>query len=572
MLRVSPSTDMLSKRSVPSAISRHCGEAVFNIKSFISPAQPPDESSGPTDCLEKNIGNASRKSQERLLPLEQGANAAEACYGRSYFSALLRLVAQGRRVSVLDLDLIRPLGSHFRAEIAPKAVLHQIKTDTILQAELRRRLDETLDAQLRPAAECPGYYVLLHQTETSGGAVDRNNSRGQLSPLLVRSGWSIWTANDGKLDCDRMDSAGGADPCCSLSRELDTWFLDIHYLKEYEDSDGHNGWPILKGAGVGRLSGYCDGFSPSDRLSTADAGTERLWNTVLGYSHDLEVADSGRALTEDSESPCMSAAHQVSIRCLLSAARLSAALLFLSNPGILTSTRQSEADTTLCMEALPSLLLALLRPGSGYPPRALCCFVDVPVRFAPGIDLDVGLSELETHIAARPTLLMQPIAVINNSDGSSRQSRVFLSHAWLQPVSNKVAESAPDISTRQPCWFLAVVRDGSCRAAIYRPSEAGPTPEWVREELTLACKDASRALLLRAMHASRRINTLVAPLGTCTNTKFGGSEKPESDFGHAAKVMVEVTSDLAPEVKTQNEEISEWMCPKVHEISLQVTD
>jgi hypothetical protein len=207
--------------------------------------------------------------------------------------------------------------------------------------------------------------------------------------------------------------------------------------------------------------------------------------------------------------------------------------------------------------------------------------MELPMLFAPGISLDSGLDELRNRLAVSPALLMRPISgAIASESAAPDVGRIFLSHMCLGfHSSNDALCCNTSNTTGPPCWLLAQIRDGSCRAALYRPAGGGPTADWVLAELARACRDASRALLLRAMHASRRLDPLLAPPAAAAPASFpsksAGDDSPEPGAFSSSDPDVARSEPLSPVAATadssENPEGAPcWVCPKVLEIRVQV--
>jgi hypothetical protein len=531
--------------------------------------------------------NRSALSQHTLLPLDFAAAVAEKCYRQSYFSAFLRLLATGRRCSDRDLaSLLRWGGAPIRMEVAPKAVLIHLRGNLAVQADLQHCLDEVLAIHLRQVDGCPGHYVMAQQASSSINTMqvcsDGNPKRDerQSTPMLVRAGWSSWArpaserhpAAETSKSCHTEEISPSDDPLAARPqrrRGAGGWVIEVYFLEDLE-------YITCENDSLGQIDADNSDPFQTKLEKSIDSNCIGPWDSVLRQSVDStgDSDDSDYADDENVMRRCAPIAHRDSLRLLFRAVKRAAAASLLSRPSALADDiiDRSISDNAQLTVALPVLLRALRYPGSSS--HVFPIFVDVPVRFAPGIDLDIGLKELESHLKSRATLKMRPVATIKSGSGSGRPSQVLISHSWLHvgdvQDSTKHAMDGPGIS---PCWFLAEVRDGSCRAAVYRTSDsAGPTADWIRDELTRACQDASRTLLLHAMHASRRLNPLLAPLSPKPGNHFAVSVTSAIDnSSHAAQLTSSEVPVISSSIDISVEsEVSIWACPKVCEIRLQV--
>ena len=512
------------------------------------------------------------QSETTLSPLDCAAAIAEKCYRRSYFAAFLRLLAAGRYGSTCDLiPLLRWGSPPMRVNVAPKAALEHVRGNPALDNALQDRLEAALAAHLQPAAGCPGHYIMVKHS-VSPGPIDASEKKS--IPMLVRAGWShrelfpITRPTNGERGKAITDTELPLEnPRARRPRRRRFWVLEVFFL----DDLGSNYCE------KGRLNQNVpeDSSTSGDPFRTARGKSfspDSIWDSVLRAATDSDTADSDCAEAEDGAAFQRRApqAHRHALRDLFRTIRLAAASLLLARPAVLAAAGLLESSSGTYgrkMENLPIILRALRHPKAEF--ECSSSFVEVPLRFAPGIDLDIGLTELEVHLESRPTLRMRRIAETSPGRGSGRPSRILLSYAWLHlgPSQDSLKTSNAE-SDRRPCWLLAEVRDGCCRAAVYRTSDCGPTLEWVSGELTKACHDASRTLLLRAMHASRRLDLLLAPSSPESGNPAAGASVHENI--HAQSTTVH-ESELASSVDTPAEpDVSPWACPEVYEICLQV--
>jgi hypothetical protein len=583
------------------------------------PFIPPSTAAGSAGG--SGVGRPPRPGSQRpggvaLTPLEQATAAAERCYRRSYCAALLWLFAAGRHGSAHDICPLRRWGTPpARAPVAPTAALALLAADPVMRAGLRCCLDEALAARLRPVTGCPGHYVLVpaassaapHHQEGSciqgstnydsggGGGLRRQPPPG---PLLVRAGWGSWAL---RADVDGRDSCSQTPvPAKGASKRrrcgVEGWVIEVFLPEESVWIGGDcNGSKDMPEIGVSADQNALFGKNPF-RHHRAKPSQKRcgLWDKVMRPLE--EVSDCSDSTGSDCADEMGSAAsaqqrqappeHRCALRSLFRAISRHAAAFFLSYPAALAAAGLWGCPGAGTRGALAlARLLCTLRYGidggkDSDTSAGLPSFVEVPMLFAPGISLDSGLNELKNRLAVRPALLMCPISVAIASTDSDVGS-IFLSHTCLGFHSgDDVLCSNAANATGSPCWLLAQIRDGSCRAALYRPAGTGPTADWALTELARACRDASRALLLRAMHASRRLDPLLAPPAVAA-ASFPSKSAGLGDDSLEPGPILSLESDVArqepssPATSTANSsEISEsapgWVCPKVLEIRVQV--
>jgi hypothetical protein len=85
---------------------------------------------------------------------------------------------------------------------------------------------------------------------------------GVLSAGLLRGLCMLALLEDIRDLADERFAAGSADPACSLSRRLETWFMRHFHEEDAKPRDAERASPVLLVAGLGLLSVDADVPAP----------------------------------------------------------------------------------------------------------------------------------------------------------------------------------------------------------------------------------------------------------------------------------------------------------------------